>query len=416
MKNRDSRNHPSATVTFEEIQKAARDLKGAIINTPFQISRTLTELCGAEVWLKFENHQFTASFKERGALNKLLSLSAEERSRGVVAMSAGNHAQGVAYHCQRLGIPATIIMPRYTPLNKVRHTRNFGATVELSGDNVDESFAVAQQRIREQNLVLIHPYDDAKVIAGQGTIALEMLEANQDLDALVVPIGGGGLISGISIAAHAIKPELQILGVQSDAYPHAYNQYYSKNLEPTGAATIAEGIAVKSPGTLTMEIIREHVSDVLLAPEREIERAVALLASIEKTVVEGAGAAALAALLSPANSKRFKGKRVGLILCGGNIDERILAFVMLRSLARDGRLIRIRLEIADVPGELARISALIANCEGNIVDVAHHRVFSALSIKSADLDLTIETRDSQHRDQIMQALQEAGLHARLLDL
>ena len=405
-----------ASPSFQDIQQAFKNLNGSIVKTPFQHSRTLSGLCGADVWLKFENHQFTASFKERGALNKLLSLSDEEKTRGVIAMSAGNHAQGVAYHCQRLGIPATIIMPRYTPLNKVRHTRNFGATVELAGDNVDESYAVALERIKEKDLVLVHPYDDPEVIAGQGTVAIEMLEQHGDLDALIVPIGGGGLISGISIAAHSLNPDIKVYGVQSDAYPFAYNNFYDLSLAPTGAATIAEGIAVKSPGKLTMDIIRKHVSDIVLAPEKEIERAVALLASVEKTVAEGAGAAALAALLSPENASRFASRKVGLIICGGNIDERILAFVMLRSLARDGRLIRIRLEITDVPGELARISDMIARCEGNIVDVAHHRVFSALSIKSADLDLTVETRDSAHKDQIMQTIREAGFQARLLDL
>ncbi|MEQ8351060.1 MAG: threonine ammonia-lyase [Leptospiraceae bacterium] len=401
-------------INLSSIKEAARRLDGAILNTPFQHSRTLSELCDANVWLKFENHQFTASFKERGALNKLLNLSEEERSRGVVAMSAGNHAQGVAYHCQRLGIPATIIMPRYTPLNKVRHTRNFGANVELAGDNVDESFAVARQRMDERDLTLVHPYDDIHVIAGQGTVALEMLEQEPDLDALIIPIGGGGLISGVSIVAHS--REIQVIGVQSDAYPFAYNAFYGEELSPASPATIAEGIAVKSPGVITMEIIRQNVKDILLAPEREIERAVALLASVEKTVAEGAGAASLAALISPQHAHRFKGKKVGIIICGGNIDERILAFALLRSLARDGRLIRLRLEITDVPGELARISALIANCEGNIVDVAHHRIFSALSIKSADLDLTIETRDSNHRDEILDTVASAGFKARLLDI
>lgn len=401
-------------INLSSIKEAARRLDGAILNTPFQHSRTLSELCDANVWLKFENHQFTASFKERGALNKLLNLSEEERSRGVVAMSAGNHAQGVAYHCQRLGIPATIIMPRYTPLNKVRHTRNFGANVELAGDNVDESFAVARQRMDERELTLVHPYDDIHVIAGQGTVALEMLEQEPDLDALIIPIGGGGLISGVSIVAHS--REIQVIGVQSDAYPFAYNAFYGEELSPASPATIAEGIAVKSPGVITMEIIRQNVKDILLAPEREIERAVALLASVEKTVAEGAGAASLAALISPQHAHRFKGKKVGIIICGGNIDERILAFALLRSLARDGRLIRLRLEITDVPGELARISALIANCEGNIVDVTHHRIFSALSIKSADLDLTIETRDSNHRDEILDTVASAGFKARLLDI
>ena len=307
-------------------------------------------------------------------------------------------------------------MPRYTPLNKVRHTRAFGATVELAGSNVDESYAVARQRMESENLVFVHPYDDPEVIAGQGTIALEMLQQEPDLDMLVVPIGGGGLISGISVAARSLNPDIEILGVQSEVYPFAFNRFYSSNLEPRGAATIAEGIAVKSPGQLTMEIIKRNVSDVLLASEAEIEKAVALLASVEKTVAEGAGAAALGALLHSDYSHRFTNKKIGIIICGGNIDERILAFVMLRSLARDGRLIRMRVESTDVPGELARISEIIARHEGNIVDVTHHRVFSALSIKSADLDLTIETRDGSHRDELMQAVSAAGFAARLLDI
>ncbi|MBU45550.1 MAG: threonine ammonia-lyase [Spirochaetaceae bacterium] len=408
--------HASETVSPDSVYSAARRIHGAILNTPFQLSRTLSDLVGARVWLKFENHQFTASFKERGALNKLLTLTDQERRQGVIAMSAGNHAQGVAYHCQRLGIPATIIMPRYTPLNKVRHTRAFGATVELAGSNVDESYAVARQRMESENLVFVHPYDDPEVIAGQGTIALEMLQQEPDLDMLVVPIGGGGLISGISVAARSLNPDIEILGVQSEVYPFAFNRFYSSNLEPRGAATIAEGIAVKSPGQLTMEIIKRNVSDVLLASEAEIEKAVALLASVEKTVAEGAGAAALGALLHSDYSHRFTNKKIGIIICGGNIDERILAFVMLRSLARDGRLIRMRVESTDVPGELARISEIIARHEGNIVDVTHHRVFSALSIKSADLDLTIETRDGSHRDELMQAVSAAGFAARLLDI
>ncbi|MCB1139415.1 MAG: threonine ammonia-lyase [Leptospiraceae bacterium] len=398
-----------------EIREAAARIQSRILETPFEHSRTLSALCEAEVWIKFENHQFTASFKERGALNRLLLLSDAEREKGIIAMSAGNHAQGVAYHAQQLGIPATIVMPRFTPLNKVRHTRNFGARVELAGQNVDESFEVARGIMEKEGLTFIHPFDDPAVVAGQGTIALEMLGRNPDLEILVVPIGGGGLISGISVAAKDINPSLEIVGVQSDAYPHAYNQFYEREVRPQSSATIAEGIAVKSPGRLTMQIIRALVDEIVIATERDIERAVALLASIEKTVAEGAGAAGLAALISE-NRKRFRGKKVGLIICGGNIDERILAFVMLRSLAREGRLVRLRFEIHDVPGELARISELIARLDGNIVDVMHHRIFSALSIKSADLDLTIETRDAAHRDEIIQKVKEEGFVVRLLEV
>lgn len=402
-------------VNPSEIRDAAERIKSRILETPFEHSRTLSALCECEVWIKFENHQFTASFKERGALNRLLLLSDAERKNGVIAMSAGNHAQGVAYHAQQLGIPATIVMPRFTPLNKVRHTRNFGARVELAGQNVDESFGVARDIMEKERLTFIHPYDDPAVIAGQGTIALEMLKHRPDLDFLLVPIGGGGLISGISIAAKEISPSVQIIGVQSDAYPHAYNEFYGRNLEPRSSATIAEGIAVKSPGRLTMQIIRALVDEIVIAEEKNIERAVALLASIEKTVAEGAGAAGLAALISE-NRERFRGKKVGLIVCGGNIDERILAFVMLRSLAREGRLVRLRFEIHDVPGELARISELIARLDGNIVDVMHHRIFSALSIKSADLDLTVETRDATHRDEIIEKVKAEGFVVRLLEV
>ena len=374
-------------------------------------------MVGAEVWIKFENHQFTASFKERGALNRLLALNESERKRGVVAVSAGNHAQGVAYHAARLGIPATIVMPEHTPFVKVRHTRDFGATVELAGSSVDEAFEYGHSLETNRDLVFVHPFDDPYIIAGQGTVGLEMLEDRSDLDVLLVPVGGGGLIGGMSIAARSMKPDIEIIGVQTEAYPFAYQKFYKQELTAPSApiATIAEGIAVKSPGNITSQLIREFVDRMILVGERELEKGVSLLASIEKTIAEGAGAAALAALLHPEEKSRLHGKKIGIVLSGGNIDDRILAFILLRNLVREGRLVRMRIEIQDNPGELARISGLVASCGGNIVDVEHHRIFSALSIRSADLDLTVETRDAGHKDEMLESIRKAGFRVRILE-
>ena len=362
-------------------------------------------MLGCEIWLKFENLQFTGAFKERGALNRLSALSQEERARGVIAMSAGNHAQGVAYHAGRLGIAATIVMPEATPTVKVENTRAHGATVILKGATLDDSENFAHECARQNNLVFIHPFDDEKVIAGQGTIALEMLSTVPQLDCLVVPIGGGGLISGMATAAKALKPEIEIIGVEATLYPTLYNATKKTDLAIKGD-TLAEGLAVKRPGLITGAIVRELVDDIELVREEDLERAVAMLINIEKTVVEGAGAAGLAAVI--ANRERFSGKTVGLVLCGGNIDTRLLSNVLTRELARDGRLTRLTLDIPDKPGQLAEVSALIAAKSANILEVYHQRVFTDLPAKGTELHLVIETRDAVHLDQVVAELQASG--------
>ncbi len=393
------------TVTLADITAAQNTIAGAVLNTDFDHSRTLSEMTGAEIWLKFENLQFTGAFKERGALNRLASLSPDERARGVIAMSAGNHAQGVAYHAKRLGIPATIVMPQATPTIKVENTRHHGATVILSGANLDEAAAHARVEQKARNLVFLHPYDDPIVIAGQGTIAVEMLAAVPDLDTLVVPIGGGGLISGMATAAKAIKPSIQVIGVEANLYPSMYNPIKGAKLA-IGGDTLAEGIAVKSPGIITQAIIRNLVDDIVLVSEAALERAVALLIGIEKTVVEGAGAAGLAAVLS--EPKRFRGRKIGLVLCGGNIDTMLLASVLTREQAREGRLSRLTIDIPDQPGQLAKVSTVIGECGANIVEVYHQRVFTDLPAKGTELHLVIETRDRDHLHGSIEALKRAG--------
>jgi threonine dehydratase len=397
------------TVTIEQVKAAAAGLKGEIAATPMTCSATLSKLFGCEVWLKFENLQFTASFKERGALTKLKALSAAERARGVVAMSAGNHAQAVAYHARRLGISATIVMPETTPRVKVQHTEEFGARVVLAGESLSEAEARAQGLARAENLVFVHPYDDPAVIAGQGTVALEMLSARPDLDALIVPVGGGGLIAGCAIAAHALKPKLEIFGVEAELYPSMSNALLGRAVPCTGS-TIAEGIAVKTPGGLTLPIIRSEVADILLVSETALEKAVSDLATIEKTVVEGAGAAALAGLA--AEAPRFAGRRVGLILSGGNIDPRLLAYVLLRQRAREGCLLTLHVEAKDRPGFLAWVAGLIGEAGGNIIDVTHSRLLTGLPAKDADIGFTIETRDAAHGRRIVQDLTVAGIALR----
>ncbi len=396
-------------VTIDDIRAAAARVADAIERTPSHHSRTLSKISGCEIHLKFENLQFTASFKERGALNKLLSLSEDERKRGVVAMSAGNHAQGVAYHAGRLGIPATIVMPEGTPFNKVKHTKNFGARVVLEGVTLSESFARALAIAQQDGLTLVHPYDDARIVAGQGTVALELLADVPQLDALVVPIGGGGLISGVAIAAKAIKPSIEIYGVQAQLYPSMYDAVKGEQL-PCAGQTIAEGIAVKDPGGLTQRIVSALVDDILLVREDEIERAIACLLEIEKTVVEGAGAAAYAAVA--ANRERFAGKKVGLILSGGNIDMRLLSNVILRELSREGRILSLLVEIEDRPGLLAKIATLVGEAGGNILEVSHNRMITDMSAKLTDLGMTIEARDSGHAAEIRQTLLDAGFKIR----
>lgn len=372
-------------------------------------SRTLGEICGCRLFLKFENLQFTATFKERGALNRLQALSPEERKRGVIAMSAGNHAQGVAYHAKRLAIPATIVMPTGTPMVKIENTRRHGAEVIITGQTLEECFAFVVSHAAQKGLILIHPYDDPLIIAGQGTIGLEMLAAVPELDILVVPIGGGGLISGIATAAKALKPSVQIVGVQAQLYPSMYNAIKGEQL-PMRGDTLAEGIAVKAPGKITTRIVRELVDDIVLVSEDQIERAVATLISIEKTVVEGAGAAGLAAVL--AAPERFAGRNVGLVLTGGNIDTRLIASVLTRELAREGRLTQLALDIVDRPGQLAAVSILLADAGANIIEVSHQRTFSDLPAKATLLELVIETRDRAHLEDVLTKLSAAGFVVR----
>ena len=395
----------TAKVDLAAIEAAARVLSGSIVETPFAQSRTLSSLLGAEIHLKFENLQFTGAYKERGALNRLHFLSAKERKAGVIAMSAGNHAQGVAYHAARLGIPSTIVMPEGPPAVKVENTRALGATVILDGATLEDSARVTRKLAREGGLTFIHPFDDPKVIAGQGTLALEMLKTEPGLDMLVVPIGGGGLLSGMGIAARALKPSMKLIGVEAGLYPSMYNRLKGASL-PIGGDTLAEGIAVKEPGALTAAILSEVIDDIMLVSEAEIERAVSLLIGIEKTVVEGAGAAGLAAII--ADPHRFRGKKVGLVLCGGNIDARLLASVLTRELARDGRLSRLGIDIPDRPGQLARVAAAIGGAGANIVEVYHQRVFTDLPAKGTELNLVIETRDAGHLARTVEALEEAG--------
>ena len=392
-------------ITLDDVRAAARTIDGEVERTPTRLSRTLSDIAGCEVWLKFENLQFTASFKDRGALNKLKSLSAAERKRGVIAMSAGNHAQGVAYHAGRLGIPATIVMPEFTPFNKIKHTRGFGARVVLEGATLTESFVRAEKIATEEKLVFVHPYDDPKVMAGQGTVALEMLADAPDLDVLVVPIGGGGLISGISVAAKALKPGIEIYGVQTRVFPSMYNAVKNEKM-PCAGQTMADGIAVKSAGAFTTPIVRALVSDILLVGESEIENAIAALLEIEKTLVEGAAAAAYAAVV--ANRALFAGRKVGIVLSGGNIDMRLLSNVVVREMSRQGRIMSLVIEIVDSPGVLARVSTLIGEAGGNILEVSHDRMMTDSSAKLAQLGMTVEARDAEHAEEIKQAIQAAG--------
>src|SRR6185437_1128995 len=395
--------------TLKDIEAAAKVIEGQVVRTPCLHSRTLSEVTGAEIYLKFENHQFTASFKERGALNKLTSLDAAQRAKGVIACSAGNHAQGVAYHAHRLGIPAVIVMPRHTPWVKVEHTQRHGAEVILEGDNFDGAKARAIDLAAERGLTLVHPYDDEKIIAGQGTCGLEMLRAHPDLEALVVAIGGGDLISGISVAAKALNPKIDVVGVEMLRFPGMYHAM--KGTQPTFAAsTIAEGIAVKEPGKLTREIIARHVSEILLVDEGDIEEAIVMLLEIEKTVVEGAGAAPLAAVLR--NRERFRGRKVALVLGGGNIDPLVLAEIIERGMVRAGRLARVLVEVRDLPGSLARVTACVAGENANIEQVHHQRAFTSLAVQNAEVDLVLKTRSHDHVKQIVEALRRAGFKAR----
>jgi threonine dehydratase len=393
-------------VTLTDIEAAAATLAGLVKCTNFDQSRTLSDITGASIWLKFENLQFTATFKERGALNRLSRLSAEQRRRGVIAASAGNHAQGVAYHAARLSIPATIYVPVGTPTVKIENTRRHGATVIEGGATLEEAAALAKRHGEREGLTYVHPYDDPLIIAGQGTIALEMLAAVPDLEVLIVPIGGGGLISGIAVAAKTLKPGIEVIGVQAALYPSMYNLIKQQSL-PMRGDTLAEGIAVKAPGRITAEIVRALVDDIVLVTEQDVEQALSLLLTIEKSVTEGAGAVGLAAVLADPN--RFKGRKLGLVLSGGNIDTRLLSGVLTRQLAREGRLSQLRFDIVDRPGQLGEVVAVLSRSGANIVEVSHQRIFTDLPAKAVHLEIVVETRDRAHLDATIAALRAADL-------
>jgi len=397
-------------LTLADIERAAETLRGQVLDTPCVASRTLSQITGAEVYLKFENLQYTASFKERGACNKLSQLTEAERRRGVVAMSAGNHAQGVAYHAQRLGLRAVIVMPRFTPGVKVDRTRGFGAEVVLHGDTLDEARAEARRLAEQEGLVFVHPYDDPAIVAGQGTVGLEMLRAQPDLEVLVVATGGGGLISGVTLAAQSLKPGIEVVGVQTRRFPAMVNALTGSH-HAQALNTIAEGIAVGTPGQLPMAILRErlHPQDWLLVDEGDIEQAIVMLLEIEKTLVEGAGAAGLAALLC--HPERFRGRKVGLILCGGNIDPLLLASIIERGMVRAGRLVRIKVSARDVPGNLAQIARLVADAGANVNEVHHQRAFTLLAAQNVEIELELQTRGSEHVQDVVRQLQAAGFDA-----
>jgi threonine dehydratase len=400
------------SVTLDDVRAAAQRIAGAVERTPCLHSRTLSSLTGAEVWLKFENLQFTASFKERGALNRLLTMADAGRRRGVIAMSAGNHAQGVAYHAARLGVRAVIVMPRGTPNTKVSSTQVHGAEVILEGDTLADAARHARELEAREGLTFIHPYDDPAVVAGQGTVALEMLEQAPELEVLVVPVGGGGLISGMATAAKALKPEIEVLGVESKLWCAMYQRLAGKPVS-VGGDTIAEGMAVKDVGDLPLSILKAFSIEVLLTAEETIEQAIVALIEVEKTVAEGAGAAGLAALLE--HPGRFAGKRVGIPIAGGNIDTRVLSAVLMRGLVRDGRLVRLRVTMPDIAGSLAKVTTLIGAAGGNIVEVEHQRVFGAASVKSPEVEFVIETRDREHATTLIAALRAQGIDVRGVD-
>lgn len=399
-------------VTPDLIRKAATQITGAVIATPTVYASRLSALTDVEIFLKLENLQHTGSFKVRGAFVKLASLNDEARRRGVIAMSAGNHAQGVAFHCQRLGIPATIVMPKATPFTKVERTTAMGAKVLLKGETLSESAAFARGHANSERLTFIHPYDDPLIIAGQGTVALEILAAVPDLDMLIVPIGGGGLIAGCAIAGKAINPSLRVIGVQAALYPAMTQSVRGFNGSSGGGSTLAEGIAVKEPGALTSALIKEHVDDILLVSEPMLERAVNLMVTEAKVTAEGAGAAPLAALL--AEPSRFRDQRVGLVVSGGNIDPRIIASILTRGLLRDGRIARLRCEITDAPGMLARVAGAIADAGGNIIEIYHQRLFQDVPVTRADLDIVLEARNLAHLDEIVTRIEATGITVRLL--
>jgi threonine dehydratase len=392
---------------LSDIRAAATRLKGQVLTTPCVESTTLSRMAGCQVFLKFENLQFTASFKERGACNKLVQLSQEERERGVIAMSAGNHAQGVAYHAQRLGLRAVIVMPLFTPMVKVERTRMFGAEVVLHGDTLDEARNHALELAQREHLTFVHPYDDEAIVAGQGTVALEMLEAVPQLDTIVVAIGGGGLIGGIAAAAKGLKPGIRVIGVQTLRFPNMYNAVKHAHL-PQGGPTIAEGIAVGTPGRIT-ELVERYVDDIVLVDEGDIEQAIVMLLDFEKTLVEGAGAAPLAALMK--DPQVYAGRKVGLVLGGGNLDPMLLAAIIQRGLVRAGRLARLKVCARDVPGSLARITAVVSEAGANIDEVHHQRAFTLLAAQNVEIELVVQTRGREHVELLLEALRGAGFQA-----
>jgi len=400
-------------VTIEDVRAAHERIRDSIVRTPTFISKTLSELTGATVYLKFENLQFTAAYKERGALNTLLQLDEAARAKGVIAASAGNHAQGLAYHAHRLGIPATIVMPTNTPIVKVTQTEGHGAKVVLQGDTFDAAYAHARQLEQECGFTFVHPFDDARVIAGQGTVAVEMLEDVPAIDTFLTPIGGGGLISGMAVVAAAADHPIEVVGVEAELYPSMYNRINGTQY-PCAGDTLAEGIAVKEPGGITSAMVRELVDDIVLVSERSLEQAVSLLLQIEKSVVEGAGAAGLAALLE--HPDRFKGKTVGIVLCGGNIDTRLLANVLLRDLARSGRLARLRIRLQDQPGALFNVVRIFSDQRVNIIEVYHQRVFTTLPAKGLITDIECEARDRAHLDRLVAALKAADYEVTPVEL
>ncbi|GAB2811851.1 threonine ammonia-lyase [Comamonas piscis] len=397
-------------LSIQDIRDAAQRIHGKVERTPCLYSHTLSQIVGAKVYLKFENLQFTAAFKERGACNKLMQLSDEQRARGVVAMSAGNHAQGVAYHAQLLGVRAVIVMPRFTPGVKVERTRSFGAEVVLHGDTLEEARIHAYAMAEDQKLVFVHPFDDADIAAGQGTLALEMLEDQPDLDTLLIAVGGGGLIAGMATAAKAVKPSIQVVGVQTSRFPSMLNAVRHQDL-PVGVSTMAEGIAVATAGMITREIVARTVDDLVLVEESDIEQAVLMLLEIEKTLVEGAGSVGLAALLR--YPERFAGQKVGLVLSGGNIDPLLLASIIQRGMVRSGRLARLRISSRDVPGMLARITAIVAEAGANIEEVHHQRAFTKLAAQNTEIDIVLQTRSKAHIDEVVDKLRAVGMQVDL---
>ena len=405
--------HSAASISIEDVRAAAERIDGAVVKTPTLHSQTLSQITGTQLWLKFENLQFTAAYKERGALNALLQLTQEQRDRGVIAASAGNHSQGLSYHGTRLGVPVTIVMPRSTPVVKVMQTESVGGKVVLEGETFDEAYAHARQLETELGLTFVHPFDDPHVAAGAGTVALELLDQVPDLDCLVIPIGGGGLATGVATVARSLRPDIELIGVEAELFPSMYNRVKGQDL-PCGGDTLAEGIAVKEPGVFTGARLTELLDDIVLVPESDLERAVSLLLQIEKTVVEGAGAAGLAALLS--HPDRFRGKTVGTVLCGGNIDTRLLANVLLRDLARSGRLARLRITLKDRPGALFNVMREFDAHSINIIEIYHQRIFTTLPAKGLITDIECEARDREQLDALLVDLRAKGYSVDVVEL